>query len=143
MPNEKEDDNSDKLNEKIDEDLLDGNDIDSRIDNIDGANSTDDADILRKELEEVSDSSYPSRIKQALEQLKTNGATVFDKESLKTYSPKFLNILENIQDEGHKGLHLVYSQFRTLEGVGIFKLILEYNGFAHFKIKKNGNGEIN
>lgn len=142
MPNEKEDDNSDKLNEKIDEDLLDGNDIDSRIDNIDGANSTDDADILRKELEEVSDSSYPSRIKQALEQLKTNGATVFDKESLKTYSPKFLNILENIQDEGHKGLHLVYSQFRTLEGVGIFKLILEYNGFAHFKIKKNGNGEI-
>ena len=92
MPNEKEDDNSDKLNANIDEDLLDGNDIDSRIDNIDGANSTDDADILRKELEEVSDSSYPSRIKQALEQLKTNGATVFDKESLKTYSPKFLNI---------------------------------------------------
>ena len=38
--------------------------LDSRIDNIDGANSTDDAEIIRKELEEVSDSSYPSRIKQ-------------------------------------------------------------------------------
>jgi hypothetical protein len=137
MPKENDNDNA-----NIDEDLVDGNDINSRIDNIDGTNSIDDAEIIRKELEEVSDSSYPSRIKRALEQLKTNGPNVFDKESLKIYSPKFLNILENIQDEDHKGLHLVYSQFRTLEGTGILKLILEYNGFTQFKIKKNGNGEI-
>ena len=47
-----------------------------------------------------------------------------------------MHILENIQDPEHKGLHLVYSQFRTLEGIGILKLILESNGFEQFKIKK-------
>ena len=59
-------------------------------------------------------------------------------EALQTYSPKFLNILENIRDPAHVGLHLIYSQFRTLEGIGILKLVLEANGFAQFKIVKDG-----
>ena len=33
-----------------------------------------------------------------------------------------------------KGLHLIYTQFRTLEGVGILKLVLEANGYTQFKI---------
>lgn len=48
--------------------------------------------------------------------------------------------MENIQDPAHIGLHLVYSQFRTLEGIGIFKLVLEQNGFAQFKLKKDAAG---
>ena len=60
-------------------------------------------------------------------------------EALQIYSPKFLNILENIKDESHVGLHLVYSQFRTLEGIGILKLILEANGFTQFKLVKEGD----
>jgi len=44
-------------------------------------------------------------------------------------------MLENIQDEKFQGLHLLYTQFRTLEGIGIFKLVLEANGFAQFKLK--------
>jgi len=35
---------------------------------------------------------------------------------------------------------MIYSQFRTLEGIGIFKLVLEQNGFTQFKIKKDSNG---
>ena len=35
---------------------------------------------------------------------------------LAIYSPKFLHILENIVDPEHVGLHLIYSQFRTIEG---------------------------
>jgi hypothetical protein len=35
----------------------------------------------------------------------------------------------------------VYSQFRTLEGVGIFSLVLKKNGFAQFNIKKNTAGQ--
>ena len=58
-------------------------------------------------------------------------------DKLAMYSPKFKKILENIKDPQHHGLHLFYSQFRTLEGVGIFKLVLETNGFAEFKIRKN------
>lgn len=54
------------------------------------------------------------------------------------YSPKYLQILQNIKNEENRGLHLLYSQFRTLEGVGIFKLILEANGFIEFKLVRNG-----
>jgi len=39
------------------------------------------------------------------------------------------------------GKHLIYSQFRTLEGIGIISLILEHNGFARFKLKKNAADE--
>jgi hypothetical protein len=35
----------------------------------------------------------------------------------------------------------VYSQFRTLEGIGIIKLILEANGFSQFKINKSSTGD--
>ena len=123
------------------EDLLDGNNVQQRLDNIDGSYSLDDADEIKKNLEEVSDSSYDSRIKKSLEELEKNASSVFSKEALKTFSPKYLHMLENIQDESHRGLHLVYSQFRTLEGIGIFKLVLEHNGFTSFKIKKTGSGE--
>jgi hypothetical protein len=47
-------------------------------------------------------------------------------------------MLQNIEDPEHRGLHLVYSQFRSMEGIGIFALVLEANGFAQFKIKKTG-----
>jgi hypothetical protein len=46
-------------------------------------------------------------------------------------------MLENIDNPENAGLHLVYSQFRTAEGIGIFSLVLEKNGFARFRIKKN------
>ena len=45
-------------------------------------------------------------------------------------------MLENIQNKENKGLHLIYSQFRTLEGVALFKEVLEANGYAEFRIQK-------
>ena len=48
-----------------------------------------------------------------------------------------LNIIKN---PSYEGLHLVYSQFRTLEGIGIFKLVLEQNGFVEFRVIKDQNG---
>jgi hypothetical protein len=49
-------------------------------------------------------------------------------------------MLENITEPQHYGLHLVYSQFRTIEGIGLFAMVLEANGFARFKIRKNDSG---
>lgn len=83
--------------------------------------------------------NYKKDILQALSILKLNEKEYLTPNGLKIYSPKFLRILENIQEPSHKGLHLIYSQFRTLEGIGIFKLVLEANGFAEFKIRKKGN----
>ena len=35
------------------------------------------------------------------------------------------------------GLNLVYSQFRTLEGIGLLKMAMEANDYAQFRIKHN------
>ena len=91
-------------------------------------------------MEKMGDSNYQARIKDAMEKLVENKAKYLSPEGLETYSPKYLRILENIEDEGYQGLHLVYSQFLTMEGLGIFKLVLEANGFAEFKVRKDSNG---
>jgi hypothetical protein len=96
------------------------------------AEDADDAD------EAAGAGSYKDRIQRALQELKKDAAKYLSPEGLQVYSPKFLNILENILDEDHEGIHLIYTQFRALEGIGILKLILEANGFAQFKIKKTG-----
>ena len=91
-------------------------------------------------IEKFADATYEKRLRSAMEKLKRGASQYLSPEGLETYSPKYLNILENIQDPDKIGLHLVYSQFRTLEGIGIFKLVLEENGFAQFKLKKDPAG---
>ena len=34
--------------------------------------------------------------------------------------------------------HLIYSQFRTIEGIGVIRLVLLHNGFAEFKLMNTG-----
>ena len=75
---------------------------------------------------------YKKEIINSLQFLKKNKSTLLGPDGLEIYSPKFLAMLENIQDPQHLGLHLVYSQFRSMEGIGIFTLVLEANGFAQF-----------
>lgn len=91
-------------------------------------------------LNAIGDVTYQDRINNAIKELKTNAAEYLSPEGLQTYSPKFLHMLDNIMDPEYKGLHLVYSQFRTLEGIGIFTMVMEANGFAQFKIVKSPSG---
>ena len=82
--------------------------------------------------------SYKERIQNALLNLEKASDQYLTPEALKIYSPKFLHILDNINDPTHEGIHLIYTQFRSLEGIGILKLVLEANGYVQFKIKKIG-----
>jgi len=91
-------------------------------------------------LEKIGGQDYKERIELALKNIETHPEDFLSPEALQTYSPKFLNILENIKDPEYQGLHLVYSQFRTIEGIGIFSLVLDKNGFTRFKITKNTAG---
>jgi hypothetical protein len=91
-------------------------------------------------LEKIGGDNYKERLDAALRNVKEHANDFLTPEALQTYSPKFLHILENIQDPEYEGLHLVYSQFRTLEGIGLFCLTLEKNGFARFNIRKNSMG---
>jgi hypothetical protein len=107
-----------------------------KLSNPDGILDADDVEAAKGSTEDKGD--YQERIQAALRQLDLQKEEYLSPEALETYSPKMLAILNNIEDPEHKGLHLVYSQFRTLEGIGIFQLVLEANGFARFKIKQMG-----
>ena len=91
-------------------------------------------------LEKIGGVTYKERLDAMLRNVKEHANDFLTPEALQIYSPKFLHILENIQDPEYEGLHLVYSQFRTLEGIGLFCLTLEKNGFARFNIRKNSMG---
>ena len=99
--------------------------------------------IVEKAAEGEAAGDVETQIQAAYDFLRYNPETRRSKEylteeGLKTYSPKFLAILRNVIDPGHKGLHLIYSQWRTLEGIGLFKLVLEANGYVEFKLTKKG-----
>jgi len=96
-------------------------------------------------LDTLGGTTYTERLQNKLKEMEEHSNDYFTPEALETYSPKFLHILDNIQDPEYQGLHLVYSQFRTAEGIGLLTLVLDKNGFTQFKIKKNSLGlwEIN
>ncbi len=91
-------------------------------------------------LDMIGGVEYKERLNRALKYIEEHSNDYLTPEALLTYSPKFLHMLENIDDPEKHGLHLVYSQFRTMEGIGIFSLVLDKNGFTRFKIKKNSSG---
>jgi hypothetical protein len=125
--------------ETANEDLLDAISVES---DIKAAQEKYDEDELQELLASSPPAeiniNYEKRIQQALELLEKNKEEYLTPKALETYSPKFLNILSNLLEEQYRGLHLIYSQFKTLEGIGILSLILKTNGFTEFKIKKDG-----
>tara|TARA_B110000046_G_scaffold177578_1_gene204522 strand:+ start:992 stop:4555 length:3564 start_codon:yes stop_codon:yes gene_type:complete len=141
MPKDTDDLKDAIMQENIDEDDLDGLEPKERMENVDGRYDTDDEAELVELEKEKTDATYADRKESALIHLAENAGKYLTPEALKTYSPKFLDILKKVSDEENVGKHLIYSQFRTLEGIGIISLILENNGFARFKIKKNDQNE--
>lgn len=91
-------------------------------------------------LEAIGGTNYKERLQAKLKDMEEHADDFFTPEALINYSPKFLMMLENIQDAEHQGLHLIYSQFRTAEGIGLITQVLDKNGFTQFKIKKNSHG---
>jgi Type III restriction enzyme, res subunit len=123
-----------KNDKEFDDDREDDDDDDQNEDNVEGL-------VRRKMMKgkqlDVSSDHYQKRIIDSMEKLRS--VEYLSSSGLSTLSPKFSKILENIIDVKNVGLHLLYSNFRTIEGVGILKLILEINGYAEFKIKKMSN----
>lgn len=99
----------------------------------------DDVDeVLELEANEANEGVAPDDYKQSLRRFIddiTRDGTHITGEGLAVNSPKLMTAMNNIQDPANDGLHLVYSQFRTYEGIEIFSRILSANGFARFKVK--------
>ena len=123
--------------EDLDEDLIDAENARAITKNPEGALGADEAAEVQKKTTTEAYKHYEDRIKEVLEQMKRNEEEYFNPRALSIYSPKFLKVLQNLQDPKHVGLHLVYSQFRTLEGIGLLKMAMEANDYAQFRIKHN------
>jgi len=123
--------------EDLDEDIIDADSARALSKNPEGALGVDEAADLQKKTTNEAYKHYEDRIKEVLEQMKRNEEEYFNPRSLAIYSPKFLKLLQNLQDPKHVGLNLVYSQFRTLEGIGLLKMAMEANDYAQFRIKHN------
>jgi hypothetical protein len=129
-------------------DELDNGDEDeeNRLGQLEGYKDEDALNRTTEELEGdeilermATNPNYSRAMAEALDYLKKHKQKYLSLEGLATYSPKFLAMIENIEDPQHPGLNLVYSQFRSMEGIGIFALALEANGYARFKISKTSS----
>jgi len=123
--------------EDLDEDIIDADAARSIVQNPEGAMGVDEAAELQKKTATEAYKQYEDRIKEVLDLMKRNEEEYFNPRALSIYSPKFLKLLQNLQDPKHVGLNLVYSQFRTLEGIGLLKMAMEANDYAQFRIKHN------
>jgi hypothetical protein len=101
----------------------------------------EDADMLEKtvgkEVESKKDliKMYVNALNSAVAKL-VNGEYLATSE-VEKYSPKFKHMFEKI--DGLNGKALIYSQFRKVEGLGLFAEFLKKNGYAEFKIKRENN----
>ena len=69
-----------------------------KIENIDGRYEADDI-VALEGIDDKETKSYEQRIKSALAMLTEKKELYLSPEALEIYSPKFLNILENVKDE--------------------------------------------
>jgi hypothetical protein len=76
-----------------------------------------------------------------IEKLKTDPERFLSDSGLEKYSPKMLAVLKdlkaNLGEAGKFNNQFVYSQFLSLEGLGVFMAILDHNGFQPYKLVKN------
>lgn len=95
--------------------------------------------IAKEEAQDKADNpsnkalEYEAFIKESLRLLKASGA--LDPENLKKYSPKFDAIINSLNST--IGSALVYSSFRTVEGLGILKLALQAQGYVGLDVKQD------
>lgn len=63
-------------------------------------------------------------------------------KTLPNFSPKMAQMLKDLKStvgkDGEFNNQFVYSQYRSLEGLGLFALILNHNGFQPYKMVKEG-----
>ena len=91
-------------------------------------------------FEENAPKYFESSLPKYVTSMPANKESLLSEESknnLMKLSPKIHKILENLMNEENIGLHLLYSNFRQLGGIGILIKILDYYGFTRLKIRKD------
>ena len=108
----------------------------ANVDNDKSSQSDDDADAVdaAKKLNKDVAAAYSDQLDVAMDKLVESDYLDIDKLR-DVYSPKFAQMYEDI--EASPGSVLVYSQFRMVEGLGIFKEVLNRQGYVEINIVNN------
>ena len=101
-------------------------------------------EIRRPEPDEaLTEDAEPEPLKKLkadiLEKIKADPARYLTETALQTYSPKMLRVYQNIRESlggEARRTQLLYSNYRNLEGLGVFSAILSANGWQEYKITK-------
>ena len=89
--------------------------------------------------------AYQAALKAVKDRLRSMGATHLQLDgpadkNLAKYSPKYAAMLKNINDL--PGSSLVYSTFLEMEGIGIFGICMEANGYVPIQIIPGPEGKL-
>ena len=89
--------------------------------------------------------AYQAALKSVKDKLRSMGETHLKldgpaERNLMKYSPKFATMLKNINDL--PGSSLVYSNFLEMEGIGIFGICMEANGYQSIQIVPGADGKL-
>jgi hypothetical protein len=104
----------------------------------DDEDEKDDGKEDKKQAKKVKE-EYEDSLNKAMKKL--DAENYLDRNKLQTmYSPKYAQMLNDI--DGSPGSILIYSQFRTMEGLGIFSKVLDNEGFKEIVIKKTEEGYV-
>jgi hypothetical protein len=128
----------------LDEAILDNVSEEDMITDVDGKYDTSDVEGFRKNRKGML--QYKQAIDDALIKFQETPEEYFEtglpklvkinhpdkNDRLEKYSPKFKKMIENIITQ--PDCHLIYSNFRKLEGIGLFRLALLYHGYKELKI---------
>jgi hypothetical protein len=82
---------------------------------------------------------YERELQQALQTLKQQGDVYLQGKGLEDSSPKMARLIELLNE--HPSKSLLYSQFRTVEGLRIFRMVLEQDGWKEIDFKPKGSGD--
>jgi hypothetical protein len=81
----------------MDEEDVDAVPLEKKVKNVDGKHTIDDLDELQKQ--DVSDDSYEIRIQKSIDLLRSRSDEFLSTDKLDQYSPKFLEMYNNIVDK--------------------------------------------
>jgi superfamily II DNA or RNA helicase len=121
-----------ELKDMVNVDSDNGDDMD--VAEADAIADADAAAADAKKLNKEVVAAYGEQLEAAMDRLVENDYLEIDRLR-DAYSPKFAQMYEDINSS--PGSVLVYSQFRMIEGLGIFKEVLNRQGYAEINIVNN------
>jgi hypothetical protein len=99
-------------------------------------------DLRQLDEDAASEDAVPEK-EAILNKLRADPKRFLSEKALETFSPKMLRMLTNVKASmgtaDARNNQFIYSQYRELEGLGVFSAILDANGWQEYKLVKQNN----